>query len=244
MRYRERHPAVELSDHHGRAGRRAPRLQAGDLDMALSHDPDWSSTAPGLEIVHLFDDPMYIALPADHRLAHVAPLALADFADEPWMLSMPATCADARMFQRACLEAGFTPRVALENDDYTAMLGFVAAGMGVSLVPEMVTRVVRSEVVIRELRSEVVIRELQPALPPRPIVAALAADYRSAAAAAMVTCCTTSGGSGSRQWCRRPSEIRPERAQRSRAGRPHRAVLAAPFRRSPEPSKSYLCARI
>ncbi len=186
MRYRERHPAVELSMTMAEPADAFPRLQAGDLDIALSHDPDWSSTGPGLEIEHLFDDPMHIALPADHPLAKVSPLALTDFADEPWMLSMPATCADARMFQRACLEAGFTPRIALENDDYTAMLGFVAAGMGVSLVPEMVTRVVRSEVVIRELRSEVVIRELEPALPPRPIVAVLPADYRSAAASAMV----------------------------------------------------------
>jgi DNA-binding transcriptional LysR family regulator len=155
-----------------------PKLRAGELDMALSHDPLWAlDGSPGIELVPLFEDPMYIALPVGHELADEEPLSLAALADEPWMLSMPATCPDARLFRRACLEAGFEPRIGLENDDYSAVLGFVAAGLGVAPVPEMVTRVVRADVVIRPL---------EPALPPRPIVVAMPADYRTAAASAMV----------------------------------------------------------
>ena len=57
------------------------------------------------------------------------------------------------------------------------MLGFVAAGLGVALVPEMVTRVVRTDIAIRAL---------DPSPPPRPIIAAMPTDYRTAAALAMV----------------------------------------------------------
>ena len=70
-----------------------------------------------------------------------------------------------------------SPRIAFQNDDYGAILGFVAAGVGVALVPDMVTRAVRGDVVIREL---------DPAPPPRPISVILPSGYRSPAAAAML----------------------------------------------------------
>jgi len=177
LKYRERYPGVELSMTMAEPVDALPKLQSGELDMSLSHDPYWDQAGNGIELVHLFDDPMYIALPIGHPLAQVEPLGLEAFAEEPWMLSMPASCPDARLFQRACLEAGFTPRIALENDDYTAVLGFVASGVGVSLIPEMVARVVRADVVIREL---------DPPPPARPINVALLADYRTAAVSAMV----------------------------------------------------------
>lgn len=178
MKFRELHPQVELSVSMAEPVDALPRLLAGELDMALSHDPLWEiDGVPEIELVHLFEDPMYIALPLGHPLADSEPLSLAAFADEPWMLSMPATCPDARLFRRACLEAGFEPRIGLENDDYSAVLGFVAAGLGVALVPEMVTRVVRADVAIRVL---------EPSPAPRPIIAAMPTGYRTAGASAMV----------------------------------------------------------
>ena len=178
VKFRQRYPQVELSVSMAEPIDALPRLRSGELDMALSHDPLWSlDRSSEIELVHLFDDPMYIAMPAGHALAETEPLSLAAFSDEQWMLSMLASCPDARLFRRACVEAGFEPRIALENDDYSAVLGFVAAGLGVALVPEMVTRVVRTDIVIRAL---------EPAPPPRPINAAMPTDYRTAAASAMI----------------------------------------------------------
>jgi len=93
------------------------------------------------------------------------------------MLATSDSCPDSRLFLRACHEAGFEPRIALQNDDYPAILGFVATGMGVALVPEMVTRAIREDVVIRAL---------DPAPPPRSVLAAYPADYCSPAASAMI----------------------------------------------------------
>lgn len=178
LKFRERHPAVDLAITMADPIDSLPRLRAGELDMAMSHDAGWRDSAGlGLELIHLFDDPMFVALPREHRLAEVGSLALADFAAEPWMLGTPDSCPDSRLFRRACLAAGFEPRVTLENDDYGAILGFVAAGLGVALIPEMVTRVVRADVAIRLV---------DPPPPSRPIMVALPADHRSPAAAAMV----------------------------------------------------------
>jgi DNA-binding transcriptional LysR family regulator len=178
-RFRARYPAVELTVEIADPIDSLPRLRAGELDIALSHDPE-ESDARGrgaTEAIHLFDDPMLVALPVGHPLAGSPQLELAAFAGEPWMLGTTTSCPDSRLFLRACHAAGFEPTIAFQNDDYPAILGFVAAGVGVALIPDMVARGVRDDVVVRHL---------EPAPPPRPILAVVPTGYRSPAAAAML----------------------------------------------------------
>jgi DNA-binding transcriptional LysR family regulator len=120
---------------------------------------------------------MYVAMPVGHPLADASPLSLRRFAEEPWMLATTHSCPDSRLFLRACHEAGFEPRIAFQNDDYPAILGFVAAGVGVALVPDMV---------VRGVRDDVLVRPLEPSPPPRPIMAALPSGYVTPAAEAML----------------------------------------------------------
>lgn len=176
-RFRKRHPAVELDIAMADPAESMPRLRSGQLDLALSHDQMDGEDTSGIELVHLFDDPMYVVMPASHPLAGIARLDLCRFAGEPWMLATTATCPDSRLFLRACHEAGFEPQIAFQNDDYPAIVGFVAAGVGVALIPDMVAR---------GIRGDVVVRTLDPAPPPRPISAACPSDYRSPAATAML----------------------------------------------------------
>jgi DNA-binding transcriptional LysR family regulator len=199
-RFRERFPHVELSVEIADPADSIPGLRAGDLDMALTHDTmDAPVDAQGraclgatdetgrIELVHLFDDPMHVALPVGHSLAKASRVSLTSFSSEPWMLATPDTCPDSRRFLRACHEAGFEPRIAFQNNDYSAILGFVAAGVGVALVPDMVTR---------SVRDDVVIRVLDPPSPPRPILVALPLGYRSPPAEAMLDVL----GEISREW--------------------------------------------
>ena len=175
--FRERHPAVELHVAMADPVDSIPRVRAGDLDLALSHDPMEEEGPQGLEREYLFDDPMYVAMPAGHRLVGERSLHLGRFADDPWMLATTQTCPDSRLFLRACHAAGFEPNIAFQNDDYPAILGFVAAGVGVALIPDMVARGVRDDVVVRSL---------DPAPPARPIMALVPVGYRSAAVEAML----------------------------------------------------------
>jgi DNA-binding transcriptional LysR family regulator len=199
--FRERHPGVELSVVMADPVDSIPRLRAGELDLALSHDAmgdpgqengsvsaavgrpsvdgdGVNGGAPaGIEFVHLFDDPMYVAMRAGHPLADSPSLRLADFATEPWMLATTHTCPDSRLFLRACHAAGFEPKIAFQNDDYPAILGFVAAGVGVAMIPDMVAR---------SVRDDVVVRDLDPPAPPRPILATVPHGYRSPAVSAML----------------------------------------------------------
>jgi DNA-binding transcriptional LysR family regulator len=174
--FRERLPGIELSVSMIDPSGVLPLLRSGELDIALCNDPDLFSL-PEIEGVHLFDEPMLLALPRQHRLARRKRIALSDLADEWWMLGTTTACPDAERFIRACRGAGFEPRIAFHNDDYTAILGFVAAGVGVAPVPEMVAR---------SAPRTVHIATLGPGKLTRPIVAALPAGYRPRPVAAMI----------------------------------------------------------
>src|SRR5207302_9487162 len=117
------------------------------------------------------------AMRAGHPLAESPALGLPDFATEPWMLATTQTCPDSRLFLRACHDAGFEPQIAFQNDDYPAILGFVAAGVGVAMIPDMVARGVRDDVVVRSL---------DPSPPARPIMALVPVGYRSPAVEAIL----------------------------------------------------------
>jgi len=175
--FRERHPGVELSLVPSEPPEALGMLLGGEVDIALTIDGPPVRQDRRVETTHLLDDPMYVALPVGHPLAKKR-FRLGDLADEEWMVGPGETCPDVAVFTRACREAGFEPRIAFESDDYLAIQGFVASGMGLSFIPDLALVAVRDDVVIRSLGARP---------PVRRIGAAVAADaYRSPAKTAMV----------------------------------------------------------
>jgi DNA-binding transcriptional LysR family regulator len=133
-----------------------PALRRGDVDLVISEeggfeaDPDLS----GLGVERLMDDVLYAALPVDHPLATRRAVALRDLIHEDWMLvGLQGTCADSNIVLRACAQAGFEPRVAYTSDDYFAIQGLVASGMGVALVPGLALASSREDVAVRPVRG-------------------------------------------------------------------------------------------
>lgn len=177
--FRERHPAVDLTLEVAEPPDAAEGLRAGDLDVALLIETPFDAPPDdGIERLTLLDDPMSVCLPKDHPLASRQRVKLADLADEPWMLGNSGACPDTSVFLRACSMAGFDPQVAFDSEDYHAIQGFVAAGMGVSVMPHLA---------IVSIRDDVVIRPIAPRPPVRRIVAGtLQGGYRSPALEAML----------------------------------------------------------
>ena len=102
---------------------------------------------------------MYLVMPADHPLATRRRVRLADLAGEAWIGGQP-DCECNRLIQRACAVAGYEPRFTFETDDYTAMQGFIAAGVGVSLIAELGLTTVRDDVVVRDLGRDTPVRQI------------------------------------------------------------------------------------
>lgn len=180
--FRERHPGVELSLVPAEPDEGLALLRAGEVDIALSIEATFTpprTDAADLDAHPLLDDPMYIMLPRGHPLASRSRLKLADLADEAWMIGTTSTCPDTSIFLRACQVAGFEPNIAFNLDDYNAIQGFVAAGMGISFIPDLA---------LINVRDDLVIRSFGTGRPPvRRIVALTLADsYRSPAKQAML----------------------------------------------------------
>lgn len=164
-RFRELHPGVELTLRPAEPDEAVQMLRAGDVDIALSITTEAGDavchTKDGLDYCTLLDDPMYVALSQDHPLAHKRTLKLAELADEDWMLGSTGSCPDTSIFLRACQTSGFEPKVAFHSDDYPAIQGFVAAGMGVSFIPDLALHTVRDDIVIRSLGARPPVRRIQ-----------------------------------------------------------------------------------
>ena len=93
------------------------------------------------------------AIPSIHSLANSErPLKLAALASEPWVLFPPMEGPGlASAIFRGCSRAGFSPRVVQQAVQMETIIGLVAAGVGVALVPEPPPGVVRPGVVFRPL---------------------------------------------------------------------------------------------
>jgi DNA-binding transcriptional LysR family regulator len=177
-RFRERHPGVELSMDLAEPPEAEQRLRSGECDIAVTNLATLACSIDQLDLVPILDDPMYVAMPAGHPLARRQTLRLEELAGEDWMLGSLNTCPDTSIFLRACQRAGFEPRIAFHTDDYLAIQGFVAAGMGVSFIPDLA---------LVTVRDDVVIRSLGPRPPVRHVVAAtLAGSFLSPAKRAML----------------------------------------------------------
>jgi len=162
--FRARHPDVALTLAEGEPEEIAPRLRAGEFDLALLFDfPGVGERIDaGLRTVTLLEDPMHVILRADHPLAATPALMLGDLRDEQWVqTSAPSPC--ARHVVRSCVAVGFEPNVTFESDDYETVQGLVAAGVGVALVPRLA---------LSHVHSGIVIRALAPRSPARIVVAA------------------------------------------------------------------------
>ncbi len=166
--FRARHPEVTLSLAEGEPEDIAPRLRAGEFDLALlfSFGAEEAEVRAhpiaGLRAVDLLEDPLHLALAASHPLAARERLTLADLRDEDWVqTSSESPC--ARHVIRSCLAAGFQPRVSFESDDYDTVQGLVAAGVGVALIPRLA---------LTRVHPGIVVRALSPRSPRRRVLAA------------------------------------------------------------------------
>jgi len=163
------HPQVELSLTEGVSSSLIPRLRAGELDVGLVTDPA-EFELDDLDVVDLVEDPMLVALPLGHRLAHKPRLRLRDLREDTWIESEKPDC--GRPLFRACAIAGFEPRIRFGAEQWLGKQGLVAAGVGVTLIPGLAVAGVREDIVLRSLADA----------PTRRVVALLPEGYRAPAA--------------------------------------------------------------
>jgi DNA-binding transcriptional LysR family regulator len=138
--HRERYPGVRVSP----VGRDTPLLvtglRSGEIDVAFVRLP--LSDGEGLEVEPLIDEPLVIVLPESHPRAGDRSMPLATLAEETLILFRRTTgpgLYDAII--ASCQRSGFSPKLGQEAPQASLMVHMVAAGFGVSIVPQSITQI-------------------------------------------------------------------------------------------------------
>lgn len=135
---RQQAPQVTISAVELETGPQLVALAGDSLDIGVVRPP---TVLPSLNVQVIAQEQLVVALPQDHRLPAGQPVALPDLAGEPFVLFSPQHGSGFwEVIAKACGSAGFAPRVIYEAEHVHTMVGLVASGMGLSLVPEAVRR--------------------------------------------------------------------------------------------------------
>ncbi|SHE40454.1 LysR family transcriptional regulator [Streptoalloteichus hindustanus] len=159
--FRRSHPDVQLD-----LALRDPQdplaeVLTGEADLAVVVVIGAVPVLPGVRFLHLLDDPYRVVLPREHPLAEESgPVDLARLAGEPWVeaVSFPGPC--RQLVLDACAAAGFTPNPSAVSDDFPSAQGFVAAGLGMALIPTLGLGITHPGVAVRPLRNPEPVRQI------------------------------------------------------------------------------------
>jgi DNA-binding transcriptional LysR family regulator len=122
------------------------------LDLGLLRPP---VRARELQVEIIRSEPLIAAVPAQHRLAGAAAIDICDLAGEPFITyaaHLRSVLGDAIV--GVCADYGFTPRSVMEITETATLVSFVAAGIGVALVPASVTGMTVAGATYRPLEQD------------------------------------------------------------------------------------------
>ncbi|MFF2189865.1 LysR family transcriptional regulator [Streptomyces sp. NPDC058155] len=166
--FRRTSPDVEVVAVEGRSNSLMQRLAEGALDLAVVSDyPSGLPSADGIMTAALLEDELLVALHREHPLAGAGTIDLRDLREEAWL--QDAYGDRPTMLADACARAGFIPRKIIRIAEWTGKFGYVAAGLGVALIPSLASWAVPAELALCRLDDPALRRTVHLALPAAPL---------------------------------------------------------------------------
>jgi DNA-binding transcriptional LysR family regulator len=146
--FRERSPEVAIEVRELAPAEQIDALKRGDLDVGFVRTP---LHEPQLASENIRNEKLVLALPADHRLAVAGSVALGAVAREPFVFFPRARGPGFFDFLMGfCRESGFSPQIVQEAPQID-VLALVAAGFGLSILPDSVRELRRADIVLRPI---------------------------------------------------------------------------------------------
>ncbi|OZM80831.1 LysR family transcriptional regulator [Pseudonocardia sp. MH-G8] len=149
--FREALPRVGVIVRELTTAEQEKALRAGDIDVGLVHPP---LDDAGLRTEEVARAAFQLALPDGHRLAHGEPPALADLADEQFVI-FPREIAP-QLYDTIislCQDAGFSPRIAMQAYPAQSIIALVGSGVGLGFIAGEMQRLNRPGVIYRPIRG-------------------------------------------------------------------------------------------
>lgn len=147
--YRREAPSVRMTVHEQAPSLQIAALLEGTTNISLNRS---IPTEHGLASELAWKEEVAVAMPRDHPLARRRRIALSDLADEDHVVLQPDSSPFARYLQQCCIDAGFLPRASQQVVDAQSVPSLIAAGFGVSLVPQSIARFTTEEIAFRPIR--------------------------------------------------------------------------------------------
>ena len=139
-RFRAKYPEVEVTLMEIHPSQQLEALLARTLDVGLV-GPISGKPPPGLRLECFSEEWPFVGMPNDHRFARLPKVALAQLKDEPFIFTSEKNSPSYRsLISRMCERAGFVPRVVQEVDRARTGVQYVAAGFGISIFAEHISR--------------------------------------------------------------------------------------------------------
>jgi LysR family transcriptional regulator, transcription activator of glutamate synthase operon len=150
-RFMRARPTVRVMLRQGPATATVSSLLSGDVDAAFT---SISPVEPDIRVLPLFTEAMLLAVPADDPLAARSEADLAELRERGFVAMRSGSSSRDHMM-RACVRAGFTPRIVMETDDLFSVQGAVGAGIGLSVLPARMSDQAHPGVAMLPLREDV-----------------------------------------------------------------------------------------
>lgn len=108
-----------------------------DIMLTTEH-PHLAPVVPdGVRRHILLDEPFVLLVPRDHHLAGTGSVALGDLGDEHWIDDDPYGTSCGSILRAWWQAAGLSPHFVARTGDHHASIAFVAAGVGITMVPRL-----------------------------------------------------------------------------------------------------------
>ena len=130
------------------------------IDLGVLRKPD-VATAGGLKLEPWYTAPLVVAMAEDHPLARKATLSVKDLRQDAFIV-YPRD-AGIGLYWRVmelCRAAGFRPDIAQQVRESSTIVGLVAAGVGIAIVPQDTRCIHLSGVVYRPLSDKLAVSSL------------------------------------------------------------------------------------
>lgn len=152
--FREQAPQIALIVREMTTGDQSKALQEGDINVGFVVPP--LVDAHDLLIETILREPLIVALPQNHPQAQQDTIDLATLKDQTFVVCPRRyKCGLYDHIIAVCRQKGFSPTFTQETNEVQSILGFVAAELGVALLPSSVKHLQRSQVVYRKLQPPV-----------------------------------------------------------------------------------------
>ncbi|MFU9046924.1 LysR family transcriptional regulator [Acinetobacter tibetensis] len=152
--FREAFPAVSIHLEEDGSNSLIDSISNDKNDIVFLRKP--APIGLGLNSLPVLDEPLIVAMPNNHPLAE-QPDAIQLLALEPYDFVLYRRLAGQDLFDNimaSCYQAGFSPKIVQEAPRLTSSLNLIAAGIGLSIVPEAIRDFWNKQIVYKSLKAE------------------------------------------------------------------------------------------